>query len=964
MNKIIIIVLGLLFVQNVSLGQGWIKMYHDYTSTWLGGRGIKTLDNGYVLAGKAGSPFASDVHIKKTDQFGGIQWTYTLPDKGTGYNEAVIDIEQVPSDGSYVILYSLGGYNDFLLRIDGLGQLMYDLPIHTGMYTYAEGSPKTKMVITSDEHLLVTSFAKDSLGFPTLGLAKFDVLGNRYWTRLYNHLPNFQSSSMDVIEVTDGNYILAGRMDTCYYGTGVNNPHGFGSGNGVDLYLIKTDTGGNDLWRQTVPIPNVNSDPQKIINTNDDGFLVVGGSSSNHILAMKLDASGNKQWHWLSNATSSASFYAYDAVENIDGSYTLIGHRYSGLGFIKLSSTGATLVEKTIYESIHYPRGRKIYAGSNGGYAIVGGDAQGSFIAALDSTGVLYSNHIVGNYFYDLNGDCLQNIGEPILAHRVVNATKHTENLLGTTNANGEYTIEVDTGTYSVSSPVVSPYWQFCQNPQTVTFNNFYSQDTVDFAVQLLDTCVYMEVDIAAAYLRRCFPSTYFVKYNNWGTKAAQNVYVELTLDPYLTFDSSSIPLTSQIDNVYRFDVGTVPILGGGQFEVYVTVDCDSTLLGQTHCTEAHIYPDTICIPNYWNGPIIQASSTCANDSVTFRIRNVGTNMQTAHNYSIIEEHVMIQAAPFQLGGGIDQYITVPAAPGATYRLEANQALGYPPLLGDPIAISNNVACNTTAVINYPGLVSQFYNGNSTPSISNDCRQNRGSYDPNDKQAQPLGYGSPHYIAANIPLNYQIRFQNTGTDTAFSIVVIDTLDPALDPLTITMGASSHPYTWELRGNNILVVTFDPIMLPDSNVNAVGSNGFFNFNIAQRANNPDGTIIYNRAGIYFDFNPPIITNETYHTIGSNFVQSIIIGTDNVLDNKLSIKVFPNPFESFTIIEVEQQHYRQLELELVSITGQLIKSILVENTNQIKVNRNQLAQGVYGYRLKGDHILLNTGKLIVR
>ncbi len=419
--------------------------------------------------------------------------------------------------------------------------------------------------------------------------------------------------------------------------------------------------------------------------------------------------------------------------------------------------------------------------------------------------------------------------------------------------------------------------------------------------------------------MRRCFPSTYNVNYRNLGTQIAQNAYVEVTLDPYLTYVSSTIPLIQQIGNVHRFDVGSIPSFNGGNFSINVLVDCDSTSLGQVHCTEAHIFPDSICSPIVWTGPIIEATvSNCTNDSTTFRLRNLGSSMNNAELYSIIEEHVMVRQAPFQLGSGADQYVTVATSAGAFSRMEAMQATGFPAVLGDPIAIANNIGCNGLPVLNTPNILNQYYNGNASSFIAIDCQANRGAYDPNDKQAQPEGYEASHYIKNNIPLNYHIRFQNTGTDTAFTVVVIDTLDDPLDPATLVMGASSHPYTWQLRENGILVVTFDNIMLPDSGVNQAASNGYFKFKIEQDANNPDGTMIYNSAGIYFDFNPPIITNQVFHTIGSDFVNSIVINVDKLANPSISIKAFPNPFRDQTTLEVDGR-----QLRAITTTGLLCR-----------------------------------------
>ncbi|MEL6141909.1 MAG: hypothetical protein AAFU67_09855, partial [Bacteroidota bacterium] len=55
------------------------------------------------------------------------------------------------------------------------------------------------------------------------------------------------------------------------------------------------------------------------------------------------------------------------------------------------------------------------------------------------------------------------------------------------------------------------------------------------------------------------------------------------------------------------------------------------------------------------------------------------------------------------------------------------------------------------------------------------CVENGGSYDPNAKVAYPTGYGERHYIEEGTKLTYDIYFQNTGTDTAFTVIIRDTL---------------------------------------------------------------------------------------------------------------------------------------------------------------------------------------------
>ncbi|MBK9629212.1 MAG: DUF11 domain-containing protein [Flavobacteriales bacterium] len=106
-----------------------------------------------------------------------------------------------------------------------------------------------------------------------------------------------------------------------------------------------------------------------------------------------------------------------------------------------------------------------------------------------------------------------------------------------------------------------------------------------------------------------------------------------------------------------------------------------------------------------------------------------------------------------------------------------------------------------------------------------------------------------------------IRFQNTGTDTAFNVVVTDTLPSTLDPATISLVTASHANTWSLQGQGTLKFILPNILLPDSNVNEPMSHGLISFRIRPKQPLTAGTVIENIANIYFDFNPPVITEPS-------------------------------------------------------------------------------------------------------
>ncbi|MCB9231535.1 MAG: PKD domain-containing protein [Bacteroidia bacterium] len=147
------------------------------------------------------------------------------------------------------------------------------------------------------------------------------------------------------------------------------------------------------------------------------------------------------------------------------------------------------------------------------------------------------------------------------------------------------------------------------------------------------------------------------------------------------------------------------------------------------------------------------------------------------------------------------------------------------------------------------------------------------SYDPNDKKVWPEGYGPEGAIPQNDSvLTYQIRFQNTGTATAYNLHVLDTIDPSLDLSTLTVTGTSHPYQLDVD-SGIVDWIFPNILLPDSNANEPGSHGWIKYKINRKPGLAHGTKIENTAYIYFDFNPAVITNTTRTTICNSYAAQI-------------------------------------------------------------------------------------------
>lgn len=134
-----------------------------------------------------------------------------------------------------------------------------------------------------------------------------------------------------------------------------------------------------------------------------------------------------------------------------------------------------------------------------------------------------------------------------------------------------------------------------------------------------------------------------------------------------------------------------------------------------------------------------------------------------------------------------------------------------------------------------------------------------GSYDPNDKiTSTGSSWSKSSYDKGNY-LYYTIRFQNTGTDTAFSVTVTDTLSNRFDKSSLEMIAASHPYQLNRIKDNIYIWKFKGILLPDSNRNEPRSHGFVSFRVKPVTGLSVGSVLENSAAIFFDYNLPVITN---------------------------------------------------------------------------------------------------------
>ena len=262
-----------------------------------------------------------------------------------------------------------------------------------------------------------------------------------------------------------------------------------------------------------------------------------------------------------------------------------------------------------------------------------------------------------------------------------------------------------------------------------------------------------------------------------------------------------------------------------------------------------------------------------------------------------------------------------PNAWGTVYARALVQVPADPGLIGT--SVSHSVSVSTANV--------DADLSNNSASVTQTIQ---GSYDPNDKTATTsTGNTSIWTIDEDEWIDYLIRFQNTGTDTAFGVVITDTLPATLDPSSIQWGHASHPHVSYLQGAGVLRFVFPDILLPDSNVNEAASHGFISFRIRPRQPVLPGTVIQNVANIYFDYNPPVITDP------SVLVAEFSVGVSEQRASELFL--FPNPVKDQLTLTSDRQ---MVGIKLLSVDGHMVHQGPATGTQHV-LNLGQLSAGTY-------------------
>lgn len=295
------------------------------------GRSVQqTSDGGYIMLGYAFSITTSkDMYLVKTDATGTEQWSKVFNESGIQDGYSV----QQTTDGGYILLgytgsSGMGSYDMYLVKTDSVGNKEWE---KTFGEIYVDRGVSVKQ--TADGGYILFGDTYSNATRWDMFAVKTDANGDEVWRKKYGGSDREMGTS--VMNAADGGYLFFGYTSS------------FGAGSS-DMYLVKTDANGDELWSKTYGVGGFEAG-FSVAGTSDGGYILLGitgsiGAGSNDMYLVKADASGNKEWEKAFGG--GVSDMGYSVQQTSDGGYVLMGQTasygsgYSDMYLVKTDSSG------------------------------------------------------------------------------------------------------------------------------------------------------------------------------------------------------------------------------------------------------------------------------------------------------------------------------------------------------------------------------------------------------------------------------------------------------------------------------------------------------------------------------------------------------------------------------------------------------------------------------------------------
>ena len=336
------------------------KSFTVYTNLFGGGGDDggcsveQTTDGGYIITGYTWSygNGEEDIWLIKTDGQGNEEWNQTFGGSDGDFGHSV----KHTTDGGYVVIghtdsYGNGDKDIWLIKTDVQGNEEWN-------QTFGGSEDDEGLYIeqTMDGGYIITGYLSNNENNYDVWLIKTDGQGNEEWNQTFGGNKSEQGNSVQ--QTTDGGYIITGITQS------------FGNGED-DVWLIKTDSQGNEEWNQTFG-GSGNDGGSSVQQTTDGGYIINGYLSNNEsgfdVWLIKTDDQGNEEWNQTFGGGSGNS-----VKQTNDGGYVVIGGTDSeeNVWLIKTDPQGNEEWNQT-YGGSEDDHGISVQQTTDGGYIITG----------------------------------------------------------------------------------------------------------------------------------------------------------------------------------------------------------------------------------------------------------------------------------------------------------------------------------------------------------------------------------------------------------------------------------------------------------------------------------------------------------------------------------------------------------------------------------------------------------------
>jgi hypothetical protein len=345
---------------------------------------VKTVDDGSIAVGYTKNSDIYKYWSMKTDLYGNRQWELGASNISANF------ITHAP-DGGYIVVgnvYNAGTLNKsgaLIMKLDSNGY-----PLWQKKYgTYTTNFHSIKLVSTGG--YIALGRCENNTGC----LLRVNATGDILWKWKY-------SSSVDVSETSDGDYMLIGAISESHI-------------NSSDIWIAKIDLNGAILWQKSYGLPDRDDFGSRIEQTSDGGYIITGYSrytyfeNQTDLMVLKISSSGEIVWQYKFGGDGTE--LPGDVQQTTDGGFVISGTTDSvGTGavgdskdawLLKLNVNGAPVWQHTYGVANGNESAKSVETTADGSYIIGANSGTKAWIFKTGPDGIIQFNVLSGYQRFD-----------------------------------------------------------------------------------------------------------------------------------------------------------------------------------------------------------------------------------------------------------------------------------------------------------------------------------------------------------------------------------------------------------------------------------------------------------------------------------------------------------------------------------------------------------------------------------